>query len=117
MLQKNNSKCKGCKFWSNTSTLFNYLFLMEKNEDTCKTRLNMMFIHTLLVKVEFTAILRMLSNAKNAKQRLGEFRGAIYILNEYEKTHRRRWFLELPWAEARQLKNDRTGDTIDVMKG
>ena len=35
----------------------------------------MLFIPSLPVKVEFTAILRMLSNAKNAKQGLGELRG------------------------------------------
>ena len=33
-----------------------------------KTRLNMLFIPTLLVKADFTAILRMLSNDKNAEQ-------------------------------------------------
>ena len=35
------------------------------------TRLNMLFILMLPVKVEFTTMLRMLSNAKNAKQGLG----------------------------------------------
>ena len=34
----------------------------------------MLFIPTLPVKVEFTAMLRILSNAKNAKQRLVDFK-------------------------------------------
>ena len=37
----------------------------------------MLFIPTLPVKVEITAILIMLSNTKNAKQGIGELRGAM----------------------------------------
>ena len=42
-----------------------------------ETRLNMLFIPTLPVKVEFTEILVMLSNTKNAKQGIGEIRGTM----------------------------------------
>ena len=41
---------------------------------TYKTRLNMLFIPTLPVKVEFKSMLRILGNAKNAKQGLGKAR-------------------------------------------
>ena len=37
-------------------------------QNTTKTRLNMLFIPTLPVKAEFTAMLRILSNAENAEQ-------------------------------------------------
>ena len=39
------------------------------------TRLNMLFIPTLPVKVEFNPMLRILGNAKNAKQGLGRLGG------------------------------------------
>ena len=39
------------------------------------TRLNMLFIPTLPVKVEFNQMLRMLGNTKNAKQGLGRLGG------------------------------------------
>ena len=40
-----------------------------------ETRLNMLFIPTLPVKVEFKSMLRILGNAKNAKQGLGRLGG------------------------------------------
>ena len=76
-----------------------------------KTRLKMLFIPTLPVKVEFTAIVRMLSIATNAKQGLGEIR-RLGGLSKYSMNLRwpiggggdEKCFLELPRADARQLK-------------
>ena len=72
----------------------------------------MLFIPTLPVKVEFPAILIMLSNTKNAKQGIGELR--IGWLSKYSMNLRwpiggggrgdEKFFLELPRADARQLK-------------
>ena len=44
--------------------------------NTMKTRLNMLFILVLSVKIEFAAMLRMLSNSKNAKRGLEGLGGA-----------------------------------------
>ena len=68
-----------CKKWTNSSWLSlpllqpptpsdGYSHCVISILDTSLTRMNMLFIPTLPVKVEFTAIL---SNAKNAKQGLG----------------------------------------------